>query len=97
MSLCSRPKKLKPKGIVQELKIVQTVNRNGKDTIQTEEVKRPGRSLQKATSLNSTSRSSSPIKRRRLEDFDDEPVIYNLEGPNVFQRRQTLVFPFQLI
>ena len=70
---------------MQELKIAQTVNRNGKDTtIQTEEVKRPGRSLQKVPSLNSTSQSSLPIKQQRLEDFDDEPTIYNLEGPKVF-------------
>jgi hypothetical protein len=94
MSLSSRLTKVKPKGVVQELKLVDTISRNGKDVLQTEEVKTPRRSLRKGPSANPSSRSSSPTKRRKLEDFDWGPTMYDLEDLDVSKKRQTLVFLF---
>ena len=91
MSLSSKPKKVKPKGTVQELKLVHSVNRRGAHTIRTEEVKTPkreGRSI--STSQHSC--SSSPIKRLKLDASDNEPMPLVLEGPDTSKKRQTLVF-----
>lgn len=97
MSVSSSQKKVKQKGVVRELKLVETISRNGKDTIQTEEVKTRGRSLQNPSLKNLPSRSSSPIKRRKLEDFEEELAYYDLEGLDISNKRKTLVFIFQLL
>ena len=87
MSFSSKPKKIKPKGRVQELKLVQTISRHGADTIEMEVVKTPKK--KKATSSN---RSLSPVKRRKLEeDFDSEPILFGLDGLDTSEKRQTLV------
>ena len=39
MSFSSKPKKVIPKGTMQELKLAQTINYHGSDTLKTEEVK----------------------------------------------------------
>jgi hypothetical protein len=91
MSLSSKPKKVKRKGTVRELKLVHSINRRGDDTIKTEEVKTPKK---EAPSTSQRSHSSSPIKRLRLEVFDNEPVPFVLEGPDMSEKRQTLVFLF---
>jgi hypothetical protein len=86
MSFSSKPKKIKPKGQVRELKLVQTTNRHGADTIKMEEVKTPRKN--KATSTN---RSLSPVKRQKLEAFDTEPIPFSLDGHDESEKRQTLV------
>jgi hypothetical protein len=94
MSLSSKPKKIKPKGTVRELRIVHSVNRRGVDTIKTEVVKTPQQGSSKMPSASQGSRSSSPIKRRRVEIFDSEPIPCNLEEPDLPKKRQTMVFLF---
>lgn len=91
MSRSSRPEKIKPKGSVRELKLVQSVSRRGHDTLKVEEVKTPRRRDQKASSSTLRTHSSSPAKRAKLEDFDGEPIPFHLEGPDVSPKRRTLV------
>lgn len=87
MSLSSKPKKLKPKGTVKELKLVQTINRYGADIIKAEEVKTPSRKA-----LSNQHHSSSSIKRPKMGTFfDSEPIPCDLEGPDMPKKRQTLV------
>ena len=92
MSLSSKPKKIKPKGAVQELRLVQSINRHGANTIKTEQVKTPRQGSARMPSTSQRSRSSSPIKRPRMETFDLEPIPCNLEGLGVHKKRQTMVF-----
>ena len=93
MSLSSRPKKLKAKGVFKELKLVQTVSRSGFDTIKTEEVQTPRRSLKNGQSTSQPQQSSSsPTKRPKLGHFDEEPIPWNLEDAEGSGKRQTLVF-----
>jgi hypothetical protein len=94
MSLSSKPKKVKPKGTVQERRLVQSINRHGVDTIKAEVVKTPQQGSPKMSSTNQHSRSSSPIKRPRMEMFDSEPIPCNLEEPDMQKKRQTMVFIF---
>jgi hypothetical protein len=83
MSLSSRAKKIKAKGAFQELKLVQTVSRKGLDTIRTEEVKTPRRGAKNGLSTSHLNETlSSPIKRQKLEPFDDGPILWDIEGPN---------------
>jgi hypothetical protein len=92
MSLSSKPKKIRAKGTFRELKIVQTVSRKGHDTIKTEEIKTPRRGVKNGPStshLNHTLSSSS--KRPKLEPFDEEPIPWDLGGPEGPVKRQTLV------
>ena len=97
MSLSSKPKKIKAKGSFKELKIVQMVSRKGKDAIKTEEVKTPRRGTRKGPSTgHSNQTSSSPVKRSKLEPFDEEPILWNLEAPDQFGKRQTLVQVYSL-
>jgi hypothetical protein len=93
MSLSSKPKKIKPKGTVQELKLVQSINRHGVDTIKAEVVKTPQGS-QKMPSTSQRSCSSSPMKRPRMEIFDSEPIPCHLEEPDAQKKCQTMVFLF---
>jgi hypothetical protein len=94
MSLSSKPKKLKPKGTVRELKLVQTINRHGADTIKAEVVKPPQQGSPQMSSTSQRNHSSSPIKRPRMEIFDSEPIPCNLEDPDMRKKRQTMVFLF---
>jgi hypothetical protein len=96
MSVSSRPKKVKPKGVIQELKLVQTISRNGKDTVQTEAIKTPSRPQQKAAFSNTPSQSCSPTKRRKLEDFEEELTAYDMGDSHMSAKRKTLVFLFPL-
>jgi hypothetical protein len=92
MSLSSKPKKIKRKGTVQELKLVQTIGRRGRDIIKTEEVKTPQHG-----SRNSPSKSqhtSSPTKRPKMETFDSDPIPCDLGHPDMLKKRQTLVNHF---
>jgi hypothetical protein len=68
MSLSSKPKKLKPKGTVRELKLVQTISRHGADAVKAEEVKTPSR---KALSTSQHNHSCSSIKRPKMGTFWD--------------------------
>lgn len=96
MSLSSKPKKIKGKGTFRELKIVHTVSRKGYDTTRTEEVKTPRRETKNGSSTSQLNYgSSSPNKRRKLEQMDEEPIPLNLEGP-ASRKRQTLVFAYSL-
>jgi hypothetical protein len=90
MSISSKPRKIQRKGTVQELKLVQTIGRRGADTIKTEEVKTPQHVSRKASS--NSLHTSSPIKRRKMEAFDSEPIPCDLGGLDKFTKRQTLVF-----
>jgi hypothetical protein len=94
MSLSSRPKKVKKKGTVSELKLVQYISRNGSDTLKAEEVIKPRGDSEKTPSKNPRNPSSSPTKRPKLEDFDAEPVLFYDEGPDASKKRKTLVFVF---
>ena len=91
MSFSSKPRKLKPKGTVWELKLVQIINRHGADNIKAEEVQTPSR---KAPSTSQPNYSSS-IKHQKLGTFfDSEPIPCDLEGPDMPKKHQTLVFLF---
>lgn len=87
MSISSKPKKIKRKGTVQELKIVQTIGRRGGDTITAEKVKTSQHGSTKAAS-----ESRSPKKRPKMETFDSEPIPFDFGGPDMSKKRQTLVF-----
>jgi hypothetical protein len=89
MSFSSKPKKVKPKGRVTELKIVQSVSRSGADTLKSEEVKTPKKNQIPA---GRQSQPSSPIKRTKL--FDSEAIPFILEYPLFSKKRPTLVFLF---
>jgi hypothetical protein len=92
MSLASKPKKVKRKGALRELKIVQSVSRRGADIVATEEVQTPRRvNAPKASSSTQRNQSSSPTKRRKLDGWDDKPIPCHLEGSGDYQERQTLV------
>ena len=87
--------KVIPKGTLHELKLVQTINHCGSDTLKTEEVKTP-RCGQQTTMLTSKQdHSSSPFKHPKLQDFNVDPITFNMEGIDVSKKRQTLVFLFQ--
>jgi hypothetical protein len=96
MTKSSKPKKVKPKGTVRELKLVESVSRNGYDILKTEEVKTPKRNSKKAPSTSQQHGSSSPTKRQKLEPFDLEPIPFDLEGPELTNKRPTLVFLLHL-
>jgi hypothetical protein len=104
MPSSSRHEKVKRKGVVREVKIVQTVNRYGRDTERAEVVKTPRRESKNASLANPLSSSSSPIKyanpfspfkRARLDSSDEGPISFNLEG-SMSNKRQTLVRLFHL-
>ena len=94
MSLSAKPKKIKPKGTVQELKLVHTIGRRGADVIKAEEVKTPWQGSQIAPSTSQRNRSSSPVKRPRMDMLNSEPIPCNLEDSDTSKKRQTLVFIF---
>jgi hypothetical protein len=94
MSFSSKPKKVLPKGAVRELKLVQTVNRRGKDTIETEEVTTPRRGSQNGSKNQLKESSSSPTKRAKAEVFDGEPIDWYLGDSDMSKKRQTLVCLF---
>jgi hypothetical protein len=92
MSLSSKPKKIKAKGGFKELKIVHTVSRKGYDALKTEEVKTPRRGAANGPSTSRLSHvSASPAKRQKMDGFDEEPILLNLDGPDTLVKRQTLV------
>jgi hypothetical protein len=91
MSLSSKLRKIKPKGTVQELKLVHTINRRGADTIKTEEVKTPRR---ETPSTSQHGHSSSPIKCPKLDSSDIGSIPFFLDSPDISKKRQTLVFLF---
>lgn len=90
MPLASKPKKVKPKGVVRELKIVHTVSRRGADTVKTEEVKTPWHESRKTSSSSQLNQSSSPVKRPKFGGSDAEPIPCYLEG----RKQPTLVILF---
>jgi hypothetical protein len=89
MSLASRVTKVKRKGTVQELKVVDSVNRRGSDVFRLEEVKTPKK---KGASTSQRNLSSSPIKRPKLEAFETEAFASDLDDAGTSKKRQTLVF-----
>jgi hypothetical protein len=97
MSFSSRAKKVKPKGIVRDLKLVQTINRRGANTIKTEEIITPKHGSNDFASTSQRNYSSSPNKRRRIDNFDGESLPFDLDVDDSSKRRQTLVFPFPSI
>lgn len=94
MSFSSRPKKVKPKGTVRQLKVVASVSRHGVDVIKTEEVKTPKHGSKKASSSTRHNYSSSPTKRSKLGASDMDPIPFDLECMETYNKRQTLVFLF---
>jgi hypothetical protein len=62
MSLSSKPKKTKPKSTVQELRLVQSINRRGMNTMKAKQVKTPQQGSAKMPSASQHSRSFSLIK-----------------------------------
>jgi hypothetical protein len=97
MSLSSKPKKVRRKAAVRELKLVQSISRRGADSLKAEEVTTPRRRSQNEPSTSQRSRVASSIKRPKLEFSDVEAIPCDLEGPNASQKRQTLVFPFPML
>lgn len=91
MPLVSKLKKVKREGTVQELKIVHSVTQRGADTLRAEEIKTPRHESQRATSSSRLNQSSSPIKCLKLDGLDAEPIPFDLEGPDDYGKRQTLV------
>jgi len=97
MSLSSKPKTIKPKNKFQELKLVQTVTRKGKDILKTEELSTPRSGPKNGPSTSETHLpSSSPNKRPKLDPFYEEPIPWNLDGTEASGKRQTLVFALLL-
>ena len=92
MSFASKPKKIKAKGALRELKIVHSISRRGADVVKAEEIKTPPRVAQKASLSTQLNQSSSPTKCRKLDGWNYEPILCHLEGPNDYKERQTLVF-----
>lgn len=91
MSSSSRVKKVKAKGSVRELKLVQSISRYGVDILKTEEVKTPQRGSKIASSSTRHTHSSSPTKRSKLEASDVDPIPFDIEGAEMYNKRQTLV------
>src|SRR5271168_3845398 len=91
MSLASRPKKVRLKGAVRELKLVDAVNCRGSDVLTLEEVKTPKK---RAASTSQRNLSSSPIKRPKLEAFEAESFPSDLDDGSTSKKHQTLVFLF---
>ena len=91
MSTSSRTKKIRPKGTVHQLKVVNTISRSGLDILKLEEVKTPRK---KATSNSQRNMSSSPIKRPNLEGFHTDSFSSYMEGLEIGKKRETLVFLF---
>jgi hypothetical protein len=91
MSL-AKPKKVKLKSTVRELKIVHSVSRDGVDILKAEEIKTPRPKPQKSSSTSRLSQSSSPKKRLKLDDFEAEPIPCCFEGSHDYKKGQTLVF-----
>jgi hypothetical protein len=90
MALASRHKKVKKKGTVTELKLVETISRSGCDTWKLEEVKTL---WGKTSSTNARLHSSSPSKRPKLDPFDSEQTGYDSDmGADAQEKRHTLVF-----
>jgi hypothetical protein len=98
MPLSSKPKKVKQKGTVRELKLVQSINRYGSDTYKAEEVKKQPNDSQKPPLplMNDGTPSSSSMKRSKFEPVDQEGIEWSLEMPDFSKKRQTLVIPFPL-
>lgn len=94
MSFSSKAKIVKPKGIVREHRLVQTVNRRGSNIIKTEEVKIPPGGSQKTPSTSHRIGSTSPNKGRTMMAFDEEPIPCYVEPNDSLKKRQTLVFLF---
>ena len=94
MSHSSKPKKIKQKGTVRELKLVQTVNRRGHDALRAEEVETPRRGSQSTPSTSQRNHASSPLKRPKLGNFNAEPIPCHLDGPDSSKRQRTLVLIF---
>jgi hypothetical protein len=91
MAGSSKARKVKPKGTVRELKIVQSISRQGVDTFKTEEVGMPRRDIKNASSSRRSNQSSSPAKRPKQDGFDAEPLPCHFEGPDDDGKRETLV------
>ena len=91
MSLASRVTKVKRKGTVWELKVVDSVNRRGSDVFKLEEIKTPKK---KAASTSQCNLSSSPIKHLKLEAFEAKPSASDLDDAGASKKHQTLVFLF---
>jgi hypothetical protein len=94
MSVFSKARKVKAKGTVRELKIVQSVSQRGKDMLTTEEVSTPRHDNKNACSSRGTNQSSSPAKRPKPDGFNAEPLPCHFKGPDDDGRRQTLVWIF---
>ena len=73
---------------------MQTVNRRGKDTIKTEEVRTPRRGSQNESINQLKESSSSPTKRAKAGVFDGEPIDWYLGDSDMSKTRQTLVCLF---
>ena len=78
---------------MREHKLVHTVNRRGRDTIKTEEDRAPEKGQQSTPSKSQHACSSFPLKRQRLDDFEINPISFNLnlEEVDVSMKRHTLV------
>jgi hypothetical protein len=86
MASSSRSRKVKPKVSVREFKLVHSINRRGKDTLKTEEVKTPKHTSQKASSSTHHNHSSSPTKRSKMEYSVMEPIPFDLEGTYTYNK-----------
>jgi hypothetical protein len=91
MSL-AKPRKVKQKATVRELKIVHSVSRDGVDILKAEEIKAPPREPQKSSSTSGLNQSSSPKKRLKLDGFEPEPIACCFEGSDDCKKGRTLVF-----
>ena len=90
MALASRHKKVKKKGTVTELKLVETISRSGCDTWKLEEVNTP---RGKTSLTNARVHSSSPSNRPKLDPFDSEYTAYDSNiGADAQEKCHTLVF-----
>ena len=57
----------------------------------------PRDGLPEEPSTSHRNNSSSPMKRRKMEIFEGDPIPFDLEVDDLYKKRKTLVFPLPSI
>ena len=100
MSFSSKPKKVIPKGTLHKLKLVQTINHRGSDTLKTWYPKNwRGQDPETWPANDAVNKQAGPLllsfQVSKTADFNVNPITFNMEWIDVSKKRQTLVFLFQ--
>ena len=97
MSFSSKPKKIKPKASVKELKLVQSVSRCGVDVLKAEEITKTNIIQPKTPSTSQPNPISYSKKRQKLDFIDVEPIPFDLDDLYMLDKPKTLVFIFLIL